>query len=247
MSLVAPLFEQAKVRREPSRRVRHRPLRRVADVDEAQGHGHRSVLGRRLHRRRRTRRSSVPGCGARRVQEDRREGQQDRAAPCCTATRSTARGTSSCCATARRSRTSASNLLFGQAHVGDSASRGRGQRREPAGHSRDLRLQRRVQGRHRARRSRRRSCSRSTTCARTPRRPRRAVRARASSSNCSRTRSAATIPRRPRKKPMCPCTDAHARGGAHDDRAREAEDASRPSWSSSSGRRRTAATSAAPR
>ena len=41
--------------------LRHRPLRGLADVDQAQGHRHRSLLRRRLHRRRRTpRRSCSP-------------------------------------------------------------------------------------------------------------------------------------------------------------------------------------------
>ena len=35
--------------------VRHRPLRRLADLDQAQGHRHRPVLRRRLHGRRRHR------------------------------------------------------------------------------------------------------------------------------------------------------------------------------------------------
>ena len=35
--------------RQPSRAVRHRPLRRLADLDQAQGHRHRPVLRRRFH------------------------------------------------------------------------------------------------------------------------------------------------------------------------------------------------------
>ena len=52
--LVAPLFEQAKVLRHAPGRVRHRPLPGLADLDQAQGHRHRPVLGRQLHRRRQT-------------------------------------------------------------------------------------------------------------------------------------------------------------------------------------------------
>ena len=55
---VAPLFEMAKVVRQPPRAARHRPLRRLADVDQAQGDRHRPLLGRRLHRRRRDARRS---------------------------------------------------------------------------------------------------------------------------------------------------------------------------------------------
>ena len=42
--LVAPLFEQAKVGGQPPGAVRHRPLHRLADLDQAQGHRHRPVL-----------------------------------------------------------------------------------------------------------------------------------------------------------------------------------------------------------
>src|SRR5438445_533719 len=40
---------------------RHRPLYRIADVDQAQGDGHRSLLGRGLHRRARYRGNCVVG------------------------------------------------------------------------------------------------------------------------------------------------------------------------------------------
>ena len=49
-----PLFEQAGSRQPPGR-LRHRPLHRLGDLDQAQGHRHRPVLGRRLHGRRRHR------------------------------------------------------------------------------------------------------------------------------------------------------------------------------------------------
>ena len=90
------------------------------------------------------------------------------------------------CCSARR--ISATRVIGGAAGVDGLPDNGR-----------DLRLQRRLQGRHRQGDHGRRACSRSTRCARTPRPPRPAVRARASSSNSSRTRSAATTPRRPRR------------------------------------------------
>ena len=53
---------------------------------------------------------------ARRLQEARHQGRQAASAPCSTATRSTARGTSSCCATAAASRDIRDKLMFGESH-----------------------------------------------------------------------------------------------------------------------------------
>ena len=62
--------------RQSSGAARHRPLRRLADVDQAQGHRHRPLLGRRLHRRRRHRGDRAVRSGERRLQEARAEGRQ---------------------------------------------------------------------------------------------------------------------------------------------------------------------------
>jgi hypothetical protein len=55
--LVAPLFEQGKVAANAPGDVRHRPLHRLADLHQAQGHRHRPVLGRQLPGRRGHRRN----------------------------------------------------------------------------------------------------------------------------------------------------------------------------------------------
>ena len=80
--LVAPLFEQAKVCATHLGRVRHRPLPRLADLDQAQGHRHRPVLGGRLRRRRRQRGDRPQRPVQQRLQEARRQGRQaDRRLP----------------------------------------------------------------------------------------------------------------------------------------------------------------------
>ena len=74
--LVAPLFEQAKVCGQPPGAVRHRPLPRLADLDQAQGHRHRPVLRRRLHGRRRHRGDRAERSRRRRLQEAGDQGRQ---------------------------------------------------------------------------------------------------------------------------------------------------------------------------
>ena len=134
--------------RESSRRVRHRPLPRIANVDEAQGDGHRSLLRRRFQRRRGHGRARVPGRRARRLQENRAEGQQD---PRRRALRRHGRRRVVLPAIARRH---ADRGFPRDAAVRPSASRRLRARRRGSGHElarqgRDLRLQRRLQGRHR--------------------------------------------------------------------------------------------------
>ncbi len=147
--LVAPLFEQAKVvanhlaefgigryaGSQTSTKLKVTGIDLFSAGDFTGGAGHRGAR--------------VQGRRARRLQEDRRARATRSRAPCSTATPSTARGTSSSCATARRSTTSARTLLFGQAHLGDSGHGGAGAVTQLARQGRDLRLQRRLQGRHR--------------------------------------------------------------------------------------------------
>ena len=69
--LVAPLFEMAKVCANHLAQLRHRPLRGLADVDQAQGHRHRPLLRGRFRRRRRHRGDRARRSGRRRLQEAR--------------------------------------------------------------------------------------------------------------------------------------------------------------------------------
>jgi nitrite reductase (NADH) large subunit len=69
--LVAPLFENGQGVRQSPGAFGNRPLRGLDPVDQAQGHGHRSVLGRRFHRQRPDRGNRAARRGWRRVQEAR--------------------------------------------------------------------------------------------------------------------------------------------------------------------------------
>ena len=197
-------------RREPPRPVRHRPLRGLADLDQAQGHRHRPVLGRRLHGRRRHRGARVQGRGARRLQEARRQGRQ---ASGRRALRRHRRRRVVLPAPARRH---GDQRLPREPAVRPGAHRrlrhGRRRRRHAAWPTRPRSAAATASARATSsRRSRRRACSRSTRCARTPRRRRRAARARAWSSSCSRTRSAATTRKRRRRSRCAPARSTRTR------------------------------------
>ena len=205
--LVAPLFEMAKVCANHLAHIRHRPLRRLADLDQAQGHRHRPVLRRRFHRRRRHRGDRAVGPGRRRLQEARAQGRQAGRRRASTATPWTARGTSSCCAKAATSPTIRDRLMFGESNLGDTGHLGQNQRRGDGRRGRGLRLQRRVQRARSSRRSRTRACSRSTRCASTPRRRRRAARAPGLVEQILMATAGGDYSAAPKKKAMCGCTD----------------------------------------
>ena len=80
------------------------PLRRLGDLDQAQGHRHRPVLRRRLRRRRGHGGDRAARRRARRLQAARPARTTASSAPCSTATPPTAPGTSTTCATAPTSR-----------------------------------------------------------------------------------------------------------------------------------------------
>ena len=136
------------------------------------------------------------------------------------------------------------NLLFGQAHIGDSGTAGADAVTGSGRHGRDLRLQRRLQGRHRqgdrqeepvhARRGAR--AHQGVVVVRLVHGPRRAA---------ARQHARRRLLGSAGQEADVPVHDLHARGSARRDRARAVEVDSRRSCSSSSGRRRTAATSAA--
>ena len=212
-------------------------------LDQAQGDRHRSVLGRRFHRRRRIPRKS-----------------------CCTI-QSAASTRNWCCkrqphhrrralrrhrgrllvlpAAARQAGTSheiRDHLMFGQSHLGDSGPPGPEQGRRACPTDGSLRLQRRVQGRDRqgdqgegAVHARRRAQAHQGVVVR-------AVRAPGWSSRSSlSTVGGAYQPPQPKNKPMCGCTDhTHEEVRRRDPRAASAVDSRRHerSWN---GARPTAA------
>ena len=118
--LVAPLFEQAKVLANHLAEFGIAALPGLGHFHQAQGHRHRSVLGRRFHAAARAPNSSC--CPTLQAASTRSWCSRTTSwwAPASTATRSTAPGTSSCCAKAPTSASSASTLLFGQHNLGDS-------------------------------------------------------------------------------------------------------------------------------
>ena len=135
--------------RQSSRRIRHRPLHRLGHLDQAQGHRHRSVFGRRFHRRRQhrihravrpgRRRSTRKWCSrttADRRRDVRRHHGRHLVFPAAARRHRRLRLPRQACCSARRT---------WAIPVTASSS----PRRRHAGQRRDLRLQRRVQGRHR--------------------------------------------------------------------------------------------------
>ena len=76
--LVAPLYEMAKVVGSPARRRRDGRLYRLGHRDQAEGHGHRSVLGRRFRRGQGSAGHRPARCRPGRLQTSRAQGEPDR-------------------------------------------------------------------------------------------------------------------------------------------------------------------------